>query len=114
MPTLEPRLAGLTNSGIGSFASRPSRTPARLRVHADRRGQHAAADVGQVGELEQALDGAVLAVGTVQDREDDVEAHALDDGALAVAALERRLAVAGAIGGAVDAEERLVARPGHQ
>ena len=30
MPTLEPRLAGLTKSGNGSRASRPSRTPARF------------------------------------------------------------------------------------
>jgi len=78
-------------------------------VHADGRGEHAAADVGQVGELEQALHGAVLAVGTVEDREDDVQAHALHDGAAAVAAIDGAPAI-----GAVDAEERLVARPRHQ
>ena len=48
-------------------------------VHADGRGEHAGADVGHVGELQQALDRAVLAVGPVQDREDDVEVHACDD-----------------------------------
>ena len=53
-------------------ASRKSGLHDRL-VHADRRGEHAGADVGQVGQLEQPLDGAVLAVRAVQDREDDVE-----------------------------------------
>ena len=36
----------------------------------DRRSEHAAADVGDVGELEQALDRAVFAVRAVQDRKD--------------------------------------------
>ena len=70
--------------------------------------------VHDAGELEQALHRAVLAVGAVQHREHDVEAHALHDGALAVAALDRGLAVTAALGAAVDAEERLVARPRHQ
>ena len=35
MPTLEPRLAGLTNSGKPSVAM-PASTPARLRVHSAR------------------------------------------------------------------------------
>ena len=39
-----------------------------------------AADVGDVGELEQPLHGAVLAVRPVQNREDDVEAGAGDGG----------------------------------
>ena len=38
-------------------------------VHADRRGEHAGADVGDVGELEQPLNRAVLAVGSMQHRE---------------------------------------------
>src|SRR6266516_3147849 len=42
-------------------------------VHRQRRGEHAAADVGQAGELEQPLHGAVLAVGAVQQREDHVD-----------------------------------------
>ena len=98
MPTLDPRLAGLTKSGNPRRAAdrsamragrripvasqhhhvrRPSGRPRggegdlhhRL-VHADRRGQHARADVGHVGQLEQALHRAVLAVGPVQHRED--------------------------------------------
>ena len=40
---------------------------------ADRRPDHARADVRQVGELEQALHGAVLPVGTVEQREHDVD-----------------------------------------
>jgi hypothetical protein len=32
------------------------------------------ADIRQVGQFEQALDGTVLAEGAVQDREDDVDA----------------------------------------
>ena len=41
-------------------------------VHAQRRGQHAGADVGHVEALEQALDGPVLAERTVEHREHDV------------------------------------------
>ena len=44
-------------------------------VHAHRAGQHARADVGDVEQLEQALDRAVLAERPVQDREDDVGAE---------------------------------------
>ncbi len=101
MPTLEPRLAGLTKTGNPS-ARRPSRPrPRRRRVPrrsaappregpsagpraakatfiialsiADRRGQHARADVGHVAQFEQPLHRAVLAVGAVQHREDHVE-----------------------------------------
>jgi len=41
-------------------------------VHPHRRAEHARADIGDVGELEETLHGAVLAVGAVQDREDHV------------------------------------------
>jgi len=61
-------------------------------VHADRRGQHAAADVGQVGELEQALHRAVLAVGAVQHRKDDVEAQPRHERLAAALLLDRRRA----------------------
>ena len=44
-----------------------------LLVHADRWTQHASADVPDAGHLEQALDGAVLAPGAVQQREDHVD-----------------------------------------
>ena len=48
-------------------------------VHARGRTEDARADVGNVGEFEQALDGAVLAEGAVQHGEDDVDV----DGAVA-------------------------------
>jgi hypothetical protein len=41
-------------------------------VHGHGRGGHAAAHVAHAGHLEEALDGAVLAVGAVQEREHDV------------------------------------------
>jgi hypothetical protein len=44
-------------------------------VHAQGGGEHAAADVGQAEDLEQALEGAVLAVRAVQDREHEVGAE---------------------------------------
>ncbi len=44
-----------------------------LLVHARRAGQHTRADVRHPGKLEQALDGAVLAVRTVQNGEHDVD-----------------------------------------
>ena len=97
MPSEDPARAGLTNTG------RPSRSrsaavsvavPGRsttwspdrqalggeqllgeLLVHARRAGQHARPDVGHAGQLQQALDRAVLAVGAVQHREDDVDAR---------------------------------------
>jgi len=49
-------------------------------VHADGRPQHAGPDVGHVGELEQALHGAVLAVGAVEHRKHHVHARALQCG----------------------------------
>jgi hypothetical protein len=39
-------------------------------VHVERRTEHAGAHVGHIGEFEQALDGAVLAPGAVQDGQD--------------------------------------------
>ena len=52
-------------------------------VHAGGRAQHAGADVSEVSQLEQALDGAVLAKGAVQHGKDDVHV----DGAIFQAAL---------------------------
>ena len=94
-PIDEPPRAGLTNTGrpsrsrsSSSSVSSPrpqhhlvtDRQPlggeqllGELLVHARRAGQHARADVRHAGELEQALDGAVLAVRAVQDGEHDVD-----------------------------------------
>src|SRR6202008_980544 len=44
-----------------------------LLVHARGAGQHTRADVWHAGELEQTLDGAVLAVRSVQNGENDVD-----------------------------------------
>ena len=41
-------------------------------VHRERRGEHPGSDVRHVEQLEQSLDGAVLAEGAVQGREDDI------------------------------------------
>ena len=106
MPTLDPRLAGFTNIGKPSAAIESARDRVAVRlplvpqhhpvrahrqaarrehqlhhrlVHADRGGEHAGADVRDVGELEQTLDRAVLAVRAVQHREDHVEVEAGDD-----------------------------------
>ena len=90
MPTDEPSRAGLTKTGIAErvldLVAEPQRRVAGDRdaavaqhrleevlVHAERRGGDAGADVRHAGELEQALDGAVLAERAVQDREDDVD-----------------------------------------
>ena len=43
-------------------------------VHAERRTEHTRTDIRHARQLEQALDGAVLAVGAVQDGEHKVEA----------------------------------------
>ena len=43
-------------------------------VHTGSGGRHARPDIGQAGQLQQALNGAVLAVFAVQDRENDVDA----------------------------------------
>ena len=109
MPTLDPRLAGFTKTGKPSLATiavhdaapvalpvalqnhfvvaerQPARGEDQLHrrlVHADGRGEHAGADVGDVRELEQALHGAVLAVRPVQHRKHDIEREARDDGPL--------------------------------
>ena len=44
-----------------------------LLVHASGTGQHPAADVGKAHHLQHALDGPVLAVGPVQQRQDDID-----------------------------------------
>ena len=44
-------------------------------VHGGGGAEDAGADVGDVGEFEEALDGAVFAEGAVEDGEDDVEAR---------------------------------------
>ena len=96
-PSDDPARAGLTNTG------RPSRSPSvtqrrrsrpqhralpdrqtlggqqllgELLVHPGGRGQHTGPDVGNPGQLEQPLDGAVLAVGAVQHREHHVHVQA--------------------------------------
>ena len=42
-------------------------------IHADRTGQHAAAHIGDAGQLQQALHGAVLAPQAVEHRDDDID-----------------------------------------
>ena len=100
MPTLEPRLAGLTNTDIAGWCPRERSTDAvrsplasrstvtygtmepvcgedGLRdglVHPECRAEHSGTNVGHVGELEEALHRAVFAVRPVEDREDDVDA----------------------------------------
>ena len=59
-------------------------------VHADGAGGDATADVGQAGQLEHALQGAVLAVLAVDQREDDVDLATAP--AAAVASIERLVA----------------------
>ena len=90
MPTDEPSRAGLTKTGIpervGHGIAEPERDVGRdgnplcahhlledVLVHAERGCEHARADVGEPGQLEQALDGAVLAVRAVEQDEHDVE-----------------------------------------
>jgi hypothetical protein len=55
-------------------------------VHARRRAQHAGADVGDPGQLEEPLDGPILAKGSVQHGKDHVQALAVQAG---LAALRR-------------------------
>ena len=45
----------------------------QILVHAERRAEHAGADVRHAGELEQPLHRAVLAERAVQDRQHDVD-----------------------------------------
>ncbi len=47
-------------------------------VHAGGGAKHARADVRDVGQLQQALDGAILAEGAMQHGEDDVDIHRID------------------------------------
>ncbi len=100
MPTDEPRLAGLINSGKADKLQRAldhrldigldlrpggdnpihhrdavgahDRLEDRL-IHAEGRAEHTRANIGQVGQLEQALQRAVLAEGAVQHREDNIQ-----------------------------------------
>ena len=69
--------------GLGR-ADRQARLPEQHLLHRlvdpDRGGQHAGADVGDAGELGHALDRPVLAVGTVQHREHDVDVPAFSLG----------------------------------
>ena len=94
-PTEDPRLAGLTNMGYGRRLqiSSGSDVPARdhqmlhhrnpalpaqplhdVLVHRNRGRQHARADVGQAGQFQQTLHGAVFAEGSVQRGKDHVDA----------------------------------------
>ena len=57
---------------------------------ADRGADHARADVREVGQLEQALHGAVLAVGTVEQREHDVDVERARRAGGATLAVDRR------------------------
>jgi hypothetical protein len=71
-------------------------------VHSDRGGEDSRAHVGHVGQLEQSLNGAVLAVGPVQHGEDDVQVQAGDD----------RIAFGGiGAAAAADRQDRLGAGP---
>ena len=103
-PTDEPMFAGFTKHGQpelaldrvgerGAVLAVAQHEVVRLRqaargeralhhhlVHADRGADDPGAHVRQVGQLEQPLDGAVLAVRTVQQREHDVDAEAAAPG----------------------------------
>ena len=102
MPTEEPSVAGLTKIGNLNFFSASARTscarffPARnaggneisdrqaglakqtllhVLIHAYGRANHAGADKGKAGEIEESLHGAVFAESAVQHREDHVDAE---------------------------------------
>jgi hypothetical protein len=70
MPTDEPQHREVPDRQ----AVRGEQLLRELLVHAGGAGQHARSDVGHAGHLQQPLDRAVLAEGTVQHREDDVHA----------------------------------------
>ena len=102
----QPELADLGERGVAvgqvalRRAARGSRPAGRPRVrhqllegdlvHAQRRGEHARPDVGNVEALEQALDGPVLAERPVQDREHDVGARDAAPGTSAQLSPSRR------------------------
>ncbi len=72
-----PAIASLSHPDIGDLGN-PERRHQIFEqnlVHAYRRGRHSGADIGDVEHLEQALNGAVLAEGPVQRREDDLHAR---------------------------------------
>ena len=80
-----------------------------LLVHARGAGEHPGADVGHACELEQPLNGAVLAVRAVQDGEDDVDGGQQLTGTL----VERyQLSAAPRIGGQGQRGARRVAHVG--
>ena len=102
MPTLEPSRAGLTTHGKPSGLSASSPVPQghaagdgdalvahdrleEILVHGEGRRGHARADVGDAGQLQQALHGAVLAERPVEDGEDDVDAAQRLDSAVPAA-----------------------------
>ena len=121
MPTLDPRLAGFTNTGRPSVLDRrqhrvaiaiplgadeavpvADRQAARGEqhlhhrlVHARRRRQHAGTDIRNVGQFEQALHRAVFAVRAVQHRKHHVELERRQSaGSFVPCALPRRAAAA--------------------
>ncbi len=72
------RVGGLLAAAQGDVAGDRDAAVAQHRlaqvlVHGERRSGHAGAHVGHAGQLEEALHGAVLAEGPVQQREDDVD-----------------------------------------
>ena len=72
-------------------------------IHSDCRCQDSRPDVRHVGQLQQALQRPVLAVGTVHDRKDDIDGHTGDEGALVLSTLGENLA-------SLDRQECLLAR----
>ena len=83
IPTEEPRRAGFTKQGKPLAVAKRNVSGDRnaavaqhfleeVLVHAERRRRDAGSDVRDTGELEQALDSAVLAERAVQDREHHV------------------------------------------
>ncbi len=82
-------------------AARPEQDLHDRLVHADGGGQHAAPHVGDVGELEQSLNGAVLAVRAVQHGEDHVQREARHG--------RRRFCIVGPRRSPIDENQRVVA-----
>ena len=88
-PDRRAETSGLDEDGVTERVLRPLALPQRdvagdrdaavahhrledVLVHRERRPEHPGADVRDPGQLEQALDGAVLAEGPVENREDDI------------------------------------------